>query len=334
MTNVNGTVFFRADDGTHGRQLWESNGAAAGTHLVADINPTGGAYPRYLTNVSGTLFFQATDGTHGTQLWASNGAAADTHMVADVNAGPVSFDPAILTNVSGLLFFTANDSTHGLELWKSNGTALGTSLVADIFPGPPGSYVANLTNVSGTLFFTASDGVHGKELWRSNGAIAGTVMVKDIHPGSGDSVGLVHANLVNVNGTLFFGANDGIHGTELWQSNGTATGTVMVKDINAGSAGSYPYYLANSNGTLFFSANDGIRGVEPWILGPLPAHSGGHASPASGITPATADAFFQNAASRISQSALAAQLGVLSSVLDWETWTWANPFHHRQTAWM
>ena len=43
-----------------------------------------------------------------------------------------------------------------------------------------------------------------------------------------------------VNGTLFFAADDGVHGRELWKSDGTAAGTVLVKDINPGSIGSYP----------------------------------------------------------------------------------------------
>ncbi|NIP52547.1 MAG: hypothetical protein GWN61_15505, partial [candidate division Zixibacteria bacterium] len=42
------------------------------------------------------------------------------------------------------------------------------------------------------------------------------------------------SSLINVNGTLFFAASDGIHGYELWKSDGTAAGTVMVKDINPG----------------------------------------------------------------------------------------------------
>ena len=47
--------------------------------------------------------------------------------------------------------------------------------------------------------------------------------------------------LTNVGGTLFFAANDGTHGVELWRSDGTAGGTQMVKDINPGSNGSYPW---------------------------------------------------------------------------------------------
>jgi ELWxxDGT repeat protein len=253
---VNGTVFFAANDGTHGQELWETTGT--GTQLVSDINPgPGSSYPTNLTNVNGTLFFSATDGVNGAELWMSNGTAAGTTMVKDINPGSASSSPASLTNVNGVLFFSANDGTSGVELWRSNGTSAGTVLVKDIDPGSNGSYPSQLINVNGTLFFVANDGSHGVELFESNGPSA--MIVKDIRPGS---AGSYPTQLANVNGTLFFSATNGVSGQELWKSNGTAAGTVLVKDINAGSAGSYPIQLTNVNGTLFFVANDGRHGAE------------------------------------------------------------------------
>ena len=88
-------------------------------------------------------------------------------------------------------------------------------------------------------------------------------IVADICPGVGDSY---PRKLTNVNGTLFFQADDGTHGDELWKSDGTEVGTVMVADIDPkpGSIfwdpGSYPSYLTNVNGTLFFSAYNGKTG--------------------------------------------------------------------------
>ena len=85
--------------------------------------------------------------------------------------------------------------------------------------------------------------------------------VIDINPGPASSD---PSQFVDVNGTAFFTADDGVHGFELWKSNGKPNGTVLVKDINPGSSSSYPRYLTNVNGTLFFSANDGTNGQELW----------------------------------------------------------------------
>jgi ELWxxDGT repeat protein len=270
LTNMSGTLFFQASDGTHGAELWRSDGTPAGTQIVKDINPGGfGSNPVSLINAAGTLLFWANDGTHGTELWRSNGTAAGTQMISSSLLGP-----SYLTNVGGTLFFPVSDGTHGDELWRTDGTAAGTQMVADINPGSGSSYPSNLINVGGTLFFSANDGTHGTELWRSNGVTSGTVLVKDISPGSHLAGPTGHqylvpnssypGNLMNFAGTLFFSANDGTHGVELWRSNGTAAGTQMVDDINPGSVSSYPTNLMNVGGTLFFLANDGTHGVELW----------------------------------------------------------------------
>lgn len=107
----------------------------------------------------------------------------------------------------------------------------------------------------------------GVFIFNSAGMIfaADTYLVKDIFPGIANST---PENLTNVNGTLFFRANDDAHGIELWKSDGTPTGTVLVKDIIPGSSGSVPKSLINVNGTLFFTADDGIHGRELWALVP------------------------------------------------------------------
>jgi ELWxxDGT repeat protein len=274
LTNVNGTLFFAGSDGVHDLELWKSDGTAAGTVLVKDINSSmvwfGAAVPKFLTNVNGTLFFSANDGVHGVELWTSDGTAAGTVLVQDIYAGVESSEPggnppdsSGLLNVNGTLFFAANDGVHGVELWKSDGTAAGTVLVKDIDSGIGfgNSFPQELTNVNGTLFFTADDGVHGFELWKSDGTEAGTVLVKDINPIPGPSDPPEY--LTNVNGTLHFAANDGVHGTRLWKSDGTTAGTVLVQNIGPGSPFN-PEFLTNVNGTLFFAAGDGVQGVELW----------------------------------------------------------------------
>jgi ELWxxDGT repeat protein len=247
------SLFFTADDGAHGRELWGSNGTTAGTQMLRDINPAlASSDPVYLTDVNGTLFMAADDGTHGTELWRSNGSAAGTQMVLDINPGPAGSDLSYLTNVNGTLFFKANDGTHGDELWRSDGTAVGTQPIANVGSGNP-----HLTNVNGVLFLAG-----GGHLWRSNGTAAGTQQIQDNAYPTGNPH---ESTFANVNGTLFFQASDGTHGSELWRSDGTAAGTQQVSDIKPGPNDSYPRYLTNVNGTLFFDADDGIHGKELWV---------------------------------------------------------------------
>jgi ELWxxDGT repeat protein len=94
----------------------------------------------------------------------------------------------------------------------------------------------------------------------ANGPISDPEMVKDINPGSGDSGSYY---LTAVGGTLFFGASNETDNYELWKSDGTEAGTVMVKDIDT-SGSSYVDYLTVMGSTLFFEAYDGTNGYELW----------------------------------------------------------------------
>jgi ELWxxDGT repeat protein len=303
LTNVNGTLFFDATDGVHGDELWKSDGTAAGTVLVKDIVPGDlSSAPQELTDVNGTLFFAARNQTHGLDLWRSDGTAAGTVLVKNPFL-PSNPDPAQLTSVNGYLFYTGGvDSKYlfqtngyatvrlnsiyyarnltafngelyytavgasGDALWKTKGTPGSTTLVKVINPNG-GAYAGSLTVVDTNLFFSATDGVHGGELWTSDGTAARTMQVKDINL-SGDSspADLTSVN-INLSHELFFTADDGLNGRELWRSDGTAAGTFMVRDIVPGTGSSSPAHLTNGHsiaGILFFTADDGSHGTELW----------------------------------------------------------------------
>ncbi len=72
---------------------------------------------------------------------------------------------------------------------------------------------------------------------------------------------------------LYFAANDGSSGTELWASDGTLAGTRRVQDIAPGTANANPSDLAIAGDRLFFGASSGTAGRELWampLLAPAP----------------------------------------------------------------
>lgn len=175
-------------------------------------------------------------------------------------------NPQDLVAFQNGFYFTATDGyyeNYGRELWYSDGTSTGTLMIKDIKQGQYSSDPSSLVISNNLLYFIADDGAHGIELWKSDGTEVGTVMVKDISLNGSSSFNSNSANLIDLNGTLFFTATNGINGYELWKSDGTEAGTIMVKDINPNGSGS-PTDLFIFNNDIYFIANDGTNGTELW----------------------------------------------------------------------
>lgn len=88
-------------------------------------------------------------------------------------------------------------------------------------------------------------------------------LVKDINPllNTGNSNPV---NFCTIGTTVYFTARSEYSGAELWKTDGTMEGTVLVKDISPGSSDSYPSFLTPVGETLYFEADDGIHGSELW----------------------------------------------------------------------
>jgi ELWxxDGT repeat protein len=264
LTEANGQLFFVADDQEHGMEIWKSDGTASGTVMVTNFGegyyqPQGNA----MFAMGGSLYFMMDRLAQGGELWKTDGTAAGTQFVYSGSPGPVP-----LAVVGDQLYFGC-----GTELWKTDGTTSGNQLLRE-FSAPYG-YPGNGVAVGDKLFFQAFDDASGTEWWVSDGTPEGTHLVKDINPGVANGVASTgtipeerppQGLYVAHHGLLYFAADDGVHGVELWRSDGTEAGTWMVKDIDVGENTPYainPLWLTSGR-ELYFAASDGEHGSELW----------------------------------------------------------------------
>jgi len=254
---INGVWYFARSDGITGEELWRTDGTAAGTGQVADINPgPGSSFPNFFVEMSGVLYFAADDGINGMELWKYPLTGGPATMVKDIAGGSADSEPIWLTPVDGTLFFSAWSDDGGRELWRSDGTNAGTVQVADIAPG------SNSSNPNYDLLLRPQV-TNAQDYWR---------------------------RFTILGNKLFFAADDG-DGYELFESDGTSAGTIKLADINPTTGeGSSPHYLTVLNGSLLFTAYHPSYGNEWWSLclsGNQPPVAVAAASPSTGAAPLT-----------------------------------------------
>jgi len=245
-------LYFSADDGASGSEIWRTDGSSVAR--VADLcaTPTcDGAVGVPFTSGSWVYFNGFTSAT-GAELWRTNGTT--TSIVKDTVPGAGGANFADFYTHQGILYFRYANDTNGSELGQTNGTSSGTVLY-DLTPGSDGSNPHGFTTFAGRLFFSAES-----DLWSLTTTQAPALFYRPNL--SGDSF----VNTLTVVGSnMFFAAEGNSFGRELWVTTGDPTdpsAVSRVSDIAEGNESSNPMWLTAFGSRVYFAANDGIGGTE------------------------------------------------------------------------
>lgn len=260
-------LFFAAEDASGDNELWCYN-VSNNSHLqVANLRSVGSSDPADFVICEGQLYFTAINNSGNRVIWVYDGIAAPVEFSTMVTVNYNS--PRDLADFYGLLVFTASNSSYGEELWAYN--AMGDPFYAsfnspdtiqDLRPGTTGSNpeLAFMSDNLGAIFYLIDDGTgKGKELWFYDGEEIHNASATQINPSGDAQIG----DLVDFNGDMYFAADDGTNGLELWMYDGIAP--ALVANINAGAASSSPSDFAVYDNKLYFSADGGTQGRELWV---------------------------------------------------------------------
>jgi ELWxxDGT repeat protein len=257
LTAVGNRLFFVANVETPNTEVWVSDGTPAGTRAATAFPAGGGPFSYWLKPVGSRVYFLADDIVHGMEIWVTEGTPESTRMVTDFGYElPFPSEPGLLEEVNGRLVFLAYDGIHpDYELWTNTGTPESTAPLPETclscqFHRSP------LIKAGGRLLFRGLDAEHGTELWSTDGTPAGTRLVADICPGTCDSITDDEQVLPWPGGALLLPAHDGVHGDEIWFSDGTAAGTRRMTDLADESALSdfESQQLVAMGGGIYFGA--------------------------------------------------------------------------------
>ena len=227
LVAIGDQLFFTADDGSVGRELWVTDGTLSGTRRLTEVNlGSESRFPDGLTAVGGMLlFFVQASSADRLELWKSDGSAPgtlrvkrffkDAYLMGEVLDSPqVAFGGRLYFHMEQCAF----NVCEGRGMWVSDGTAAGTK---HFFSAPGWNTFGPIAAAGSKLFWH-----DGRRLLRTNGT-----------PSSSKVMGQMQVTkLAPVGNSMFFHshtfdgdpANDG-----LGVSHGTAATTLLLAELES-----------------------------------------------------------------------------------------------------
>jgi ELWxxDGT repeat protein len=256
---VGNRAFFTADDGTHGAELWVTDGTADGTAMAVEFrtDPNAGGLPEILGMLGSKLLVRAMDASSVRQLYITDGTQAGTQALSNVAYPGTGASEEVF--VSGAKAYFAVSDNVGNRFFVTDGSMTGTHEVSSPFGHTSvgwdlASHPRSFHQVGNRVLYTA----------------AGLLWTLDVTTDSVDGLSTMgtpgfgppkvsFSTLIPMDGYVLFLNTTSAPAVELWRSDGTPAGTYSLSVVNASPTFDdlqFPIF-GKVGDTVVFVGNDG-----------------------------------------------------------------------------
>jgi len=211
---IDGELYFPANDGTHGFQLWRTTGGGTGAEMLTNFSSTA-SFTSLITGMivfKSRVYFTAKVSDTAPVMTYSVGVSGDVRQEPMSGGILCAFalaldDHLVYVDPAGGLYSTDGDGQTTTYLAPSTFSSAWFT-----------SRVPYSLKVGGKGFIRFNDSVHGTELWQTDGTPAGTILAADINPTAGSGPDTMY---LFKNDLYFYAASDSTH-RDLWRYDFTA----------------------------------------------------------------------------------------------------------------
>jgi ELWxxDGT repeat protein len=271
IVHENEVYFSVQDSATFEASIWKTDGTMAGNVQLVTLQSNGNPFYdsiNFELSYGGKIYFNHYDS--GYELYSTGLTNATTWMLKDIYPGWMSSYATVTAGIvlnSKLFVAYSSDGGTYTNYYLTDGTPAGTVKVTQTH-----STGTAFGLINGNLIYRGCE-TNQCELYSTAGVNNDGVLIKDIYPGNnagGQPNNSAPAFAAQIGNKIFFTATTA-EGTELWVTDGTTAGTVLLKDIYVGAKSSDASSFTVLGSKLYFVAKSSVFGEEIWVSDGTPA---------------------------------------------------------------